>query len=70
MISKSIFEFLKILPLFQMLFLWLNKTSPEEVLLLVVKRVFYNLNNFSPLLKKFLENKLVVGGAVLLLWAY
>jgi hypothetical protein len=31
MISKSIFKILKILPLFQMLFLWLNKSSPEEV---------------------------------------
>jgi hypothetical protein len=32
MISKGIFKFLKILPLFQMLFLWLNKSSSEEVL--------------------------------------
>jgi hypothetical protein len=28
MISKSIFKFLKILPLFQMLFLWLNQKLP------------------------------------------
>jgi hypothetical protein len=43
MISKSIFKFvLKILPLFQMLFLWLNGCPPEEVLPLVVKRVFAN----------------------------
>jgi hypothetical protein len=40
MISKSIFKILKILLLFQMLFLWLNKSSPEEVLLLAIKRVF------------------------------
>jgi hypothetical protein len=40
MISKSILKILKILPLFQMLFLWLNKSPPEEVLILAVKRVF------------------------------
>jgi hypothetical protein len=40
MISKSIFKVLKILPLFQMIFLWLNRSSPEEVVLLAVKRVF------------------------------
>jgi hypothetical protein len=33
---------MKILPLFQMLFIWLNKSSPEEVLPIVVKRVFAN----------------------------
>jgi hypothetical protein len=38
-ISKRIFKILKILPLFQMLFFWLNKSSPEEVLPLAVKRV-------------------------------
>jgi hypothetical protein len=42
MISKSIFKFLKILHLLQMLFLWLNKSSPKEVLPLAVKRVFAN----------------------------
>jgi hypothetical protein len=40
MISKGIFKILKILTLFQMLFLWLNKSSPKEILLLGVKRVF------------------------------
>jgi hypothetical protein len=60
MISKSIFKFLKILPLFQMLFLWLNKSSPEEILPLVVKMGFCNLNNLSTISKKVLENRVVV----------
>jgi hypothetical protein len=42
MIYKSIFKFLKILSLFQLLFLWLNKSSPEEFLPLAVMRVFAN----------------------------
>jgi hypothetical protein len=49
MISKSIFKILKILPLFQMLFLWLSKSPPEEVLTLVVKRVFVIEITPSPL---------------------
>jgi hypothetical protein len=40
MISKGIFKFLKILPMFQMFFLWLNKSPPEEILPLAIKRVF------------------------------
>jgi hypothetical protein len=39
MISKIIFQVIENSPLFQMLFLWLNKSSPEEVLPLAVKRV-------------------------------
>jgi hypothetical protein len=40
MISKTFFKILTILPLFHMLFPWLSKSPPEEVLLLAVKRVF------------------------------
>jgi hypothetical protein len=65
---KSTFKILKILPLFQMLFLWLNRSSPEEVLPLAVKRVFSIEMISSPLWNSLLfENG---GGAVLLLWAY
>jgi hypothetical protein len=67
MISKSIFMILKILPLFQMLFLWLNKAPPEEVLPLAVKRVFA-IEIISPPLETVFEKR--GGGAVLLLWAY
>jgi hypothetical protein len=37
---KSTFKILKILPLFQKLFLWLYKKNPEEILPLAIKRVF------------------------------
>jgi hypothetical protein len=40
MVSKGIFKILNILPLFQMLFLWLNKPPLEKVIPLAVKRVF------------------------------
>jgi hypothetical protein len=67
MISKGIFKFLKILPMFQMLFLWLNKSSPWRNSPLSYQEGFCNLNDFSPLFanfspfrKKFLEHRLVV----------
>jgi hypothetical protein len=46
MISRSILRF-EIPPLFQMLFLWLNKSSREEILLLVFKRVFEKISLFE-----------------------
>jgi hypothetical protein len=60
MTFKSIFKLLKILPLFQMLFLWQNKSSPEDVFPLAVKRVIANAYLFLPFLKKCLENRVVV----------
>jgi hypothetical protein len=39
-----------------MLFLWLNKSPPEKVLPLVVKKVFAT----AIFVKKFLENRVVV----------
>jgi hypothetical protein len=60
MISKGIFKFLKILSLFQMLFLWINKSSHWRSSPLSCQEGFCNLNNFCPFLKKFLENRLVV----------
>ena len=38
-ILRSIFKIWNFLPLFQMLFLWLNKTPLNQILLLVFKRV-------------------------------
>ena len=52
-VLQSIFKIWNFLPLFQMLFLWLNKTPLNEILLLVFKRVliyhFWN-TTFSPFL--------------------
>jgi hypothetical protein len=36
---RSIFKIWNFLPLFEILFLWLNKTPPHEILLLVFKRI-------------------------------
>jgi hypothetical protein len=75
-ILQSIFKIWNFLPLFQMLFLWLNKTPLNEILLLVYKRVLILIlklyhkwdTNLKILFEKlkFLE---IGGGAVLLLWA-
>ena len=62
MISRSIFKILKFLPLFQMLFLWLNKSSPWRSSPLSCQEGFCKCN----FCKKFSEKQ--VGGAVLLLW--
>jgi hypothetical protein len=50
---------LKILPLFQMLFLWLNKSPPEEVLPLAIKRAL-QFEKFLPFVEQFLKNRVVV----------
>ena len=59
MIWKAFFKILKVLPLFQMLFLWLNKSSPWRSSPLSCQGGFCNWNNFSPLEIVF-ENRVVV----------
>jgi hypothetical protein len=51
--QKAFFKILKILPLFQLLFLWLIKSSSEEFLPLVVKRVFVIWKIPPPFVKQF-----------------
>jgi hypothetical protein len=73
-ILRSIFKIWNYLPLFQMLFLWLNKTPPKQNSPLSVQEGFdisILKYYFSP---PFEHNKIPIlnlgGGAVLLLWAY
>ena len=47
MIARSIFKILKFLPLFQMLFVWLNKTSPEWNSPLSFQEGFWNGYQFE-----------------------
>jgi hypothetical protein len=79
-ILRSIFKIWNFLPLFQMLFLWLEQKLPlYKILLLVFKRVLIHQfwkYYFLPLLNiiryQFKNTSFVVklgGGAVLLLWA-
>ena len=83
-ILRSIFKIWSFLPLFQMLFLWLNKTPPQwnsplsvqegfkiSILKILLSPPFEH--NEMPIWKSYqLKNSLVLkfgGGAVLLLWA-
>jgi hypothetical protein len=76
---RSIFEFWNFLPLFQMLFLWLNKTPPQWNPPLSVQEGFKTSILKILLSPPFEHNKISIwkslvlklgGGAVLLLWAH
>ena len=57
-ILQSIFKIWNFLPLFQMLFLWLNKTPLKEILLLVFKRVL--IYHFEILLSPLFEHNRIL----------
>jgi hypothetical protein len=57
-IERSIFKIWNFLPMFQMFFLWLNKTPLNEILLLVFKKVLGI--NFEGGYTNYIKNKIPI----------